>query len=298
MLGRVAGLLVVVREQSAQLAQLARSDALTGVPNRRTWDFELSRACETARQRDRPLSVALLDLDHFKAFNDAYGHPAGDRLLKEATAAWSTHLRDGEVLARVGGEEFGVLLPDHDEVAARLRVLDMLANTPQAQTFSAGVARWHPDTEHLVALPLRTRRCTPRSAAGATRCASRRTCLPTCCCRSPASPCSRSSTCAPPRWWASRCSAGSPDSRRWRSSSRRARWAGWPSSRRPRSGSARMVADREVLLFVNVDITSLATPEVRTALSGDLAGVVIEVQEALAHPGGPAPARRRPARPA
>ena len=92
-LARMAGLLNVVRAQAVQLAALARSDALTGAPNRRTWDFELSRACQAARDNDRPLTLAVLDLDHFKAYNDTRGHPAGDRLLKEATAAWTQHLQ-------------------------------------------------------------------------------------------------------------------------------------------------------------------------------------------------------------
>ena len=151
-LTRMAGLLTVVRAQAVQLAALARSDALTGVPNRRTWDFELSRACQVSRDRGWPLTVALLDLDHFKAYNDAYGHPAGDLLLKEATAAWSRHLREGEVLARVGGEEFAVLLPAHDGEAARGRVLELLASTPGGQTFSAGVATWCPDVEPSVTI--------------------------------------------------------------------------------------------------------------------------------------------------
>jgi diguanylate cyclase (GGDEF)-like protein len=151
-LTRMAGLLSVVRAQAVQLAALARSDALTGVPNRRTWDFELSRACQAARDDERSLTVALIDLDHFKAYNDAYGHPAGDRLLKAATAAWSQHLRRGEVLARVGGEEFALLLPGHDSEAARERVHELLASTPNGQTFSAGVATWQHGTEPSVAV--------------------------------------------------------------------------------------------------------------------------------------------------
>ncbi len=151
-LARMAGLLTVVRAQAVQLAALARSDALTGVPNRRTWDFELSRACQAADEDDHLLTLAVLDLDHFKAYNDTRGHPAGDRLLKEATAAWSQHLRRGEVLARVGGEEFALLLPKHDAEATRARVLELLASTPGGQTFSAGVATWQPGTEPAVAV--------------------------------------------------------------------------------------------------------------------------------------------------
>ena len=85
---RMAGLLRALQTQAVQLAALARNDGLTGVPNRRTWDHELSRACASARENDLPLTVALLDLDNFKAFNDAHGHVMGDLVLKETAAAW------------------------------------------------------------------------------------------------------------------------------------------------------------------------------------------------------------------
>jgi diguanylate cyclase len=84
---RVVGLVRQVEDQAAQLAALARHDGLTGMPNRRTWDSELPVAMNRARRDGVPLSVALLDLDHLKRFNDQHGHQAGDRLLKSATAA-------------------------------------------------------------------------------------------------------------------------------------------------------------------------------------------------------------------
>jgi diguanylate cyclase (GGDEF)-like protein len=88
------------------------------------------------------LSIAMVDLDHFKAFNDAYGHPAGDRLLKAAAAAWTAQLRSVDHLARYGGEEFIVLLPDADTAEA-VEVMERLrAATPLGQTFSSGVATW------------------------------------------------------------------------------------------------------------------------------------------------------------
>ena len=116
---RMAGLLERVRQQAIQLAALARRDELTGAPNRRTWDHELSRACAASRDSDQPLCVAILDLDNFKSFNDRFGHPAGDRLLREAVAAWTQVLGDDGLLARYGGEEFTVLLPNMDVAAAR-----------------------------------------------------------------------------------------------------------------------------------------------------------------------------------
>ena len=145
-LARMAGLLSTVQVQAVQLAALARSDELTGAANRRTWDHELSRACLASREQDTPLSVALLDLDRFKAYNDRHGHQAGDLLLRESVAAWGEALGGDGVLARTGGEEFAVLLPGLApeqalEVIQRLRLA-----TPHRQTFSAGVAGWDPQT--------------------------------------------------------------------------------------------------------------------------------------------------------
>jgi diguanylate cyclase (GGDEF)-like protein len=139
---RMAQLLRQVEQQSVQLRELSRLDELTGLPNRRAWNDELPRALEHARRDGSPISVAMLDIDRFKAFNDAYGHPAGDRLLKEASAAWHGALRQVDTLARYGGEEFIVLLPDADEDQAEQAVARALAVTPQDQTFSAGVAVW------------------------------------------------------------------------------------------------------------------------------------------------------------
>ena len=146
-LGRMAGLLAVVRAQAVQLAALARSDGLTGLPNRRTLDHELSRACQTARQNDTPLTLAIIDLDHFKKYNDTFGHPAGDLLLREASAAWADILDGDEILARYGGEEFVVLFPGLSAAQGRVRVLALLRATPNGQTFSAGVATWDPETD-------------------------------------------------------------------------------------------------------------------------------------------------------
>ena len=146
-LARMAGLLRTVQVQAVQLAALARADALTGAPNRRTWDHELSRACRSARDRGEPLCVAIVDLDHFKRYNDTHGHQAGDLLLREAVAAWTDLLEEGEFLARYGGEEFALILAGQTPVQARIR-LDLLREaTPSDQTFSAGVALWDPETE-------------------------------------------------------------------------------------------------------------------------------------------------------
>ena len=135
------------------LRELARVDDLTGLPNRRAWSSDLTSSIERARRDLVPLSVAMIDLDHFKRFNDAFGHPAGDRLLKGAAAAWLEQMRTVDGLARYGGEEFILLFHESSadqaaEVLSRLRAV-----TPGGQTFSAGVAAWDGDetSDELVA---------------------------------------------------------------------------------------------------------------------------------------------------
>jgi diguanylate cyclase (GGDEF)-like protein len=139
---RMAQLLREIDAQAHQLRGLARVDELTGLPNRRSWSSELPHAIERARRDATPLAVGMLDLDHFKAFNDEYGHQAGDRLLKGAAAAWTGQLRTVDQLARYGGEEFIALLPTATAGEA-VEVLDRLREvTPAGQSFSAGVAVW------------------------------------------------------------------------------------------------------------------------------------------------------------
>ena len=102
----------------ARLQSTARTDALTGLPNRRVWDEDLERELARARRHGGALCLAMLDLDRFKAFNDQHGHQAGDQLLAAAATAWRPELRATDTLARYGGEEFAVLLPHSDEEGA------------------------------------------------------------------------------------------------------------------------------------------------------------------------------------
>jgi diguanylate cyclase (GGDEF)-like protein len=139
---RMAQLLRHIERQAATVRQLSRQDDLTGLPNRRAWNDELPRALERTRRDGVPVTIALLDLDHFKRFNDSYGHLTGDRLLKEASAAWLSVLRQTDTLARYGGEEFIALLPGSDTAEAMEVMRRVLSATPLGQTFSAGVATW------------------------------------------------------------------------------------------------------------------------------------------------------------
>ena len=141
-LARFVDLLAIAQRQAVQLAALARTDDLTGIPNRRSWEHELVRACQVAVDRAAHLSVVVLDLDRFKAFNDAHGQQAGDRLLQQAAAAWREALPRDAVLARYGGEEFGVLLPGHRLEQAETVIARLRERTPAGQTFSAGISEW------------------------------------------------------------------------------------------------------------------------------------------------------------
>jgi len=126
----------------AEAQRAARTDPLTGVANRRVWDRALPRELARAERLGVPLSVALLDLDHFKRFNDTFGHQAGDRVLIDATRAWSATLRTIDLLARYGGEEFALLLPGAGFEEALEAVERVRARTPRGQTCSAGIAVW------------------------------------------------------------------------------------------------------------------------------------------------------------
>jgi diguanylate cyclase (GGDEF)-like protein/PAS domain S-box-containing protein len=126
----------------ARLQSTARTDPLTGLPNRRVWDEDLEREIARARRHGGSLCLAMLDLDRFKAFNDEYGHQAGDQLLAVTAAAWRPALRATDTIARYGGEEFAVLLPHSDQEAALIVVERLLEVVPLGQTASAGVAVW------------------------------------------------------------------------------------------------------------------------------------------------------------
>src|SRR3954447_9420257 len=116
--GRTKVLQEELLEQTRRLEALIFEDALTGLANRRYILTQLGAQVSAARRHGRPLSVAIVDIDHFKPVNDRFGHAAGDRVLVAVAAALSDHLRAEDQLGRLGGEEFLVVLGDTDAAAA------------------------------------------------------------------------------------------------------------------------------------------------------------------------------------
>ena len=141
--GAVAG--VLIQRLLRQVEALAHIDSLTGAFNRRTWDAEVPKAITRAGRSRHALSIAIADFDHFKVFNDEYGHQAGDRVLAEVVTLWRAVLRAGDTLARYGGEEFAVVLEGCDAVTATSVVEKMRAAMPLGRTCSIGIAEWDGD---------------------------------------------------------------------------------------------------------------------------------------------------------
>jgi diguanylate cyclase (GGDEF)-like protein len=104
---------------AGDLQRLATTDALTGLPNRRQLMFAMETEVRRAGRSGRPLALALLDVDHFKAVNDTHGHPAGDEVLRCVADELLKVTRGGDVLGRFGGEEFAVLMPETSLAQAR-----------------------------------------------------------------------------------------------------------------------------------------------------------------------------------
>jgi diguanylate cyclase (GGDEF)-like protein len=120
-----------------QLTDEALTDPLTELPNRRAWDTQIAAAMSGSRE---PVAVAMFDIDRFKQFNDSYGHPAGDRLLRDTAAAWRAEVRANDFLARLGGEEFALLLTGAHTGSVRALVERLRSSMPAQQTVSAGIA--------------------------------------------------------------------------------------------------------------------------------------------------------------
>jgi len=160
----VAGMLIKLlrgrlEELIDRLGDAARTDTLTGLLNRRGFEertgIELSRAARSGN----PLGFVMVDLDHFKAVNDRFGHPEGDRVLKRLSGVLVKEMRLMDVVARLGGEEFAIVLPDTDPEATlftaervRCAVKEEFSGPPLTLTVSCGVAALPADGETLPAL--------------------------------------------------------------------------------------------------------------------------------------------------
>ena len=125
-----------------EVQNLARHDALTGLPNRRVLHEILPREMARARRAESSLCLAIIDIDHFKSYNDTHGHLAGDAVLRACAREWDGTLRGEDTLVRFGGEEFLVLLPDTEPEQAAEIVERLRRQTPMEQTCSAGLALW------------------------------------------------------------------------------------------------------------------------------------------------------------
>ena len=146
-----------------QMEYQAYHDALTGLANRRLFQEHLTLALALAQRKRRPVAVLFLDLDHFKVVNDSLGHTLGDSLLKEIATRLKSSVREGDVVARVGGDEFTIVLQElekkEDAAAMAQRVLRIIAEPIDIEgqrlyiTASIGIAIYPDDGEDAEAPP-------------------------------------------------------------------------------------------------------------------------------------------------
>ncbi|WP_333608043.1 sensor domain-containing diguanylate cyclase [Arsukibacterium sp.] len=151
----INSLLAVLQKQVHTLEELSSTDALTGIANRRRFDLRLEIELSRLMRRKGPLSLLLMDADHFKLYNDRYGHPKGDEFLSQFGALLAASCRQHDLPARVGGEEFAIILPDTDEAGAMTVAQKIMATlaalalehdsspTALVVTVSIGVTTWH-----------------------------------------------------------------------------------------------------------------------------------------------------------
>jgi diguanylate cyclase (GGDEF)-like protein len=139
-------------EKNAIIQRMASTDALTGLCNRRFFDETLVKELERAKRYDTALSMAIVDIDHFKRFNDRYGHARGDQVLETVARVLTARVRSADTVARWGGEEFCILMPETELDGARTVMEDIrasieatrLPDVDEALTASVGVAALDP----------------------------------------------------------------------------------------------------------------------------------------------------------
>jgi len=142
LLGNVIGTGLARAELFTTMTEHASTDALTGLANRRSWDDQLARAIAHAERTHETLSVAVCDVDGLKELNDRQGHAAGDALLRGIADSWLADARAADLIARIGGDEFAILLPGADEVAAQDVVARLVGVLPPGTSVSFGIAEW------------------------------------------------------------------------------------------------------------------------------------------------------------
>jgi len=157
-LGKIAGEVNVLRENLETVQREALTDALTGIPNRKFFDGRLKEATREAVRNKEPMSLLLCDIDHFKRFNDTYGHQIGDQVLKLVARSLSDSVKGRDTPARIGGEEFSIILP-RTTIGQAIIVADQIRNTIARRkivdrttqdnygeiTLSFGAAEYRPD---------------------------------------------------------------------------------------------------------------------------------------------------------
>ncbi|QFI40188.1 bacteriohemerythrin [Moritella marina ATCC 15381] len=141
------------RKERDRYRELASRDTLTGALNRRKFNLILKQEINFAKQDKQKLSLLLLDIDHFKRINDTYGHAGGDQALRDFYDICSNSVKSSDIVARIGGEEFAILMPETDKaqahvIAERLRHNIQALQIPYGQetirlTASIGLAQWH-----------------------------------------------------------------------------------------------------------------------------------------------------------
>jgi diguanylate cyclase (GGDEF)-like protein/PAS domain S-box-containing protein len=146
---------------NAQLHELSITDALTGVKNRRAFDERVQHEFALAVRHNLPLSLMMLDADHFKSFNDTFGHAEGDVMLRSIAATIQASVRGTDMVARYGGEEFAVILPNTNQEDTRLlaericRAVEAMKSPKRKMTVSIGIASKTPELvnrEHFFSL--------------------------------------------------------------------------------------------------------------------------------------------------
>lgn len=159
-------------EANARLAALASHDGLTGLKNRRAFEERMVEELARIRRSGQPVSLLLLDIDHFKAFNDSFGHPRGDEVLRAVARLLSRAIRDTDIAVRYGGEEFAIILPNTDPEGAALmgeRLRLAIEEAPWAErgiTISVGASTATTHTADLAELLEHADRALYRSKQG------------------------------------------------------------------------------------------------------------------------------------